>query len=545
MKFHLLLVSLFQCSLISASAAADAPSPNTPPSLLAEDSRLDRPVTVSKARIYLGELLADLSTQAHLSLSADGTKGPWDGIELTAIVKKRPLREVMEGLTQLLKHRRHLCAWRRSPGNGFMLGHSATFDAAAAATRHDLRERWATDVRTYHEISRLPDDLRATRASTRPELLPGSKIPHGKLDLFASLTPEQLNAVLRSTFVPIDSQNLSPRAREALALGESPSIPDPAIKPGFYVSWAEQDLAPILWLKGESGAAVNVVGGPGWDGHWLQNASEGWKGPLDPDAQDFLQRRVRMEKGLGTPVPKRTVAGWIKRVAEKQGLNTLTDQVYPRPRQNNVSAWMGSTPEQTMYAMALYAGSTWKKSGEIYLVRDKIAPVHLRGHLVSWSRIKSLRNSAQGNGEYLPFARLAELAELQPEQQGALSEEFPDASPGLLQNWGPLFRFYLYLDRSLQVRLTQPEGIPYRNAGLLARGALNEKVGDPRLLGQSVLEEHAREAMVYLSQQSAKEMPDNGPEREARKIVWEIRVPGGNPFQRKFIQKPRQPLQPE
>lgn len=127
----------------------------------------------------------------------------------------------------------------------------------------------------------------------------------------------------------------------------------------------------------------------------------------------------------------------------------------------------------------------------------------------------------------------------------ALSEEFPDASPGLLQNWRPLFRFYLNLDRPLQVQLSKPGGIPYRNAGLLARGALNEKVDDPRLLGQSVLEEHAREAVVCLSQQSAREMPNDGPEREARKVVWEIRVPGGNPFRRQFTQKPRQPLEPE
>jgi hypothetical protein len=47
-----------------------------PPKLFPEDARLSRKVTVARGRVYLGELLQDLSRQARVPLTVEDTKGP-------------------------------------------------------------------------------------------------------------------------------------------------------------------------------------------------------------------------------------------------------------------------------------------------------------------------------------------------------------------------------------------------------------------------------------------------------------------------------------
>ena len=55
---------------------------------MAKDQRLDRPVSLTGERVYLGELLETASTQAGVPLSADDRRSPVSGVVLTA--RRRP-----------------------------------------------------------------------------------------------------------------------------------------------------------------------------------------------------------------------------------------------------------------------------------------------------------------------------------------------------------------------------------------------------------------------------------------------------------------------
>lgn len=522
---------------------------------VSDDARLRKPVTVQRARVYLGELVETLAKQSRVRLTVSDAKGLVSGIELSVFVRRRALREVMSALTDLLSHPFDVWEWEaaKSDTPSYILKHQRDPEAAYQAARASILPRWAADLRTFYEIARSTGPEREARAAARPDLFPGGI--RGPADVLSCLQPAQIESLLRGADVTFSRSSLPPSIQGALDLGESGGTrigtgePPPPSTPGCYVTWDPSSLGPILWLRNESHSSLSVMGGSVWDAAWMGENLKGWSYPRSPEAQSYHERIARAEPGNGAAFPARTYYEWFKAAAEKQDLELIADLVYPRGSQTIRTAWLGATPEQTVLAFVARGLLTARVSGGIHLFRDRTAPVNPRRHLVGWGDIEKLRRTCGRNNGCLDLSALLFLAGLKPDQLIGLSEEFPDANTDTTGLWRPILAFFQNSSPAARAALQSEDGLPFRDTGLVARSSLLEvppTSNDVR--GIPLIESAPRQAVLSfrLERVEAKRDPVTqivkGPEK---RLVWEVRVPGATPHKRYFPQEARKPLKPE
>ena len=551
---RVLLVAVLLLSTLTSQSSAEPR--NAPPAErgappFPEDSRLSKEVSVDRARIYLGELAELLSRQGRVSLTVDDAKGAVSGIDLTVFLSGRPLRDVMTGLEELLSTRQDPWEWQRR-GNGYILRHQQSPEAATEAARREIQNRWAGDLQELYRVAKLPDTERLAGHAANPEIFPAAHLEGvgmGKLDLLAALNPTQVAELARGGRVEIDTSHLSARARQGLTLGVTGERPASA-PPAFYVKWDVTSLSPILWLSNGAGAS-NVCGGPGWDGAWLQSDNPGWKGFGAPDVQDLALRMIDQEEKLGSRVPDRTLPAWLMRAAVQQRFDILADHLYPRWNVTTSAAWMGVDRIDTLRIFVMRGHYVWREHGPIHLLRANLAGLHPRRHLVSWPEIRAMREAAAANDGYLDLPQLLHISALSPDQQFGLAEEFPDLKSNQahpLAEWSPILRFYAELDPRAQAQVRRTEGLRYADAGIVARGALEFAAGTPGeeikkddFRGRDLLARHPKDAAVRLRLESGVD-----PERKPyRTLVWEVEAPGEATVTRNYRLRPREPLLPE
>lgn len=566
--FRLALCTLVFFSAVALHAASGGSDTESPPAgLFPEDRRLAKTVRVSRPRVYLGELLEQLSDQSGVRLQAEDGKGPLDGVPLTALLRDRPVREVMAALAELLTTPYHRFEWRES-GRSYVLRHYPTFEEAASTARARLLADWDADVRFAYRLAGLPENARAPETAARPSLFGKAKPPHRYLRLLGKLTPSELDTVLRGTRVPLDPGKLGAADHEALKLGilgDAGGAVAKPVTPALYVAWDRREVGPVLWVRNHTGAAVSVVGGFAWDGRWLAGRETGWKGQTDPEAQELQQRRARNGGGVGTRVADATLPDWLKRAAGAHGVSILADPVLPRGGRNvSGAARLGVNAELTMLHIVLSAYASWKKKGEIHLLRDKTALVHPRDHLVPWKQIRGWRSVCTESEGYLRLESLAEMSELTSAQLEGLAEEFPDARANLVQQWRGILRFYSLLDRTARRKLLSESGLRYPDAGVVARAALTEAnpaerpapgPGEPPanaprppkrsdVRGLPLLAEFSNKAVLRLAFEKLR-IPGRDGQSERYMIKWTVTVPGERRHEARQFLTPRRPLQPE
>lgn len=540
------LITAFLCvMLLLRSAAADTPAP---PAQLRLDSRLDRPITVSRGRVYLGELLEELTRQSKVRLTLDKRVSRAGGIDLTVVLTRQPLRRVLTALEELLSHRYCKWEWRRAngSGNGYVLVAPTTFEGAADAARTAILSQWRRDLSTYLEIANLEEPDRSERAKQRPDLYPPSGF--SMFDLLRRLRPNDVDNLLKGVSTPLDRSKLTAEESNALRLGVSGDDAGLAGMAGFYVNWKPDAVAPTLWVRSGSYSA-STFGGMRWENPWLAANAPGWLQSTDPEVQSFRRLRSQGNPSAGSAISVSSLPDWAMKFAQSSGVNLIMDRI----TRSATTGWRGSNPEQTVAAFVLQGGLMAKKSGDIQLLRDRAAPVQARKSLVEWETIRSLRESAARNDGYLSLADLQKLSALQAEQLDQLAEEFPDAQPLPLTEWRPIFRFYETLLPNLQKRVTTTDGLPWREAGLVARACLFEVPDTHRVRGLALLEAQGRDASVSFRVEATKNAAEAAPPAEGRgrqvkpaprRMVWEVSVPG-QVLRRVFPSRPRQPLEPK
>jgi hypothetical protein len=512
----------------------------------AGDRRLDAPVSYIRPRVYLGEMVADLARETGVSLQVDDTRGPASGIHLSVALKRRPLRDVLDAVVTLLGHRDHVFEWQASgrPAR-YRLVHSATFEAASQAAMRRMMQRWSQDLALVHKTAGMKDEAREAQARARPDLFPGGDAQHGRLDVLARLSAAELGALLSGQFVPVDRAGLSERGRLALSLGlSSPPMGDRP--PGLRVRWQELHLGPVLWLGNGDGAEANMLGGAAWDGSWLQADGEGWQHRADATSQAFQQRRAARDPTVGKPAPDGEVYEWLKRLTQNYPDSFLYDATLAQPAGVAGGAWLGSTWGHCVSALVITNRAVAKEVGGITVIRHVTASVHPRRHLSPWKQVDELRQDAAAGDGYLSLDALRRLAGMGAEQRLALREEFPDAA--LAPVWLPAFAFLDRLTPEARRKLLSREGLPFGEAGLVARQALGE-ADDPAVaaLHLRLLAEAPREAVVSLRREIgvAPINPRNPSKpKEGPVWVWEVRV-GDRARATRLFQRPRQPLRPE
>ena len=517
---------------------------------------LNRKITLQRSRVYLGELLDDISRQAKVQLTVSRSRGPADGHHLSVFVSEQPLREVLEALCALFSHRHDVWEWRDDRRGGYALYHQRSSEAASAAMRNSVLQKWSADVTEYYRISRLPRAERERVAPTRDDLFPGPTVKSGVPDLFARLTPAQVASLIRGAEVILDPRGLDEEARKALTFGVSAAGPEERVgefrkfEPGFRVTWDPMAMGPILWLRNEGGSEQNVVGGWRWDAFWYREQGDGWRDAGHPLVQAFNDQRNK-KAAVGAPVAARSMADWMRLAAAKHRVNLLFDHTYPRGHQGAGQSWLGNTPEQTFCAMALNGGLVWKPHKRFHLLRDRTAIIHPRRHLLSWSAIRDLRKLADANAGHLSLETLQELVKLDAEQLEGLAEEFPDAAAERLEWWKPIFEFEEHLDVEPRRRLATEAGVPLRETGLVARSALGQ---EPDLRGTrnlKLLQERFGSVLVSLRQETyrgtARSRNGERPAKDddLRRLVWEAWVPEAPRHRREFQLYKRRPLLPD
>ncbi len=542
--------SVWLLLLCGSPALAEDPRP----ALFPQDQRLDRKITLQKWRVYLGEFLELLSARSGVPLKVDTAKAPVDGIELSVCLRDQPVREVMGALVGLLEQKANRWEWQANQeGTRYTLRYQRSPAETVAAARKAVAEEWARDVREFYATARLVEPARAERAALRPDLFPQGMLASGRPDLLAALSPEQLEAVLRGTRVTFDPNRLPPTQRRALSLGISGELAGGGKQAAFLVRWDEDRPGPILWLENGNGTSASVVGGVRWDRNWMRRELAGWITQYSDGVYEFHQQRQKqpLDPDLGRPLTgdALTVFEWLKQLSEIQPLNFLADPVIPSGGGTFGGAWIGRTVEQSMQALVFSTGLVEKRHGSIHLLRHRSAGVNPRSGLVSWSFIRKLRETAKRHDGYLDPATLAELSRLREPQLHSLAGEFPSADYTLLRPFRGVCRFLDALTPETRARLTRPEGLPFRDAGMVARAALAEDP-DPRSQQElELLTARGNDASVALrletrERRSARLPPDAPPQRVPL-VIWEVRVPGEQPLRRGFALSRRTPLRPE
>jgi hypothetical protein len=171
-----------------------------------------------------------------------------------------------------------------------------------------------------------------------------------------------------------------------------------------------------------------------------------------------------------------------------------------------------------------------RQDSGIFLYRHAAAIVDPRAHLLPWPRIAALRKACEADG-LLRVADIALLGTLTAEQCAGLAEEFPAAEPTRLGHWGGVLAFYRALEPAARARLGA--GLPFREAGLFARQGLLRTPDRQNVSAAALLDRHGARAVVSLVEETA---------GEARRIAWEVRVPGEPPHRRTFAVARRRPF---
>jgi hypothetical protein len=418
---------------------------------------------------------------------------------------------------------------------------------AAAAARAAVLSQWRRDLSTYIEIANLEEPDRSERVKQRPDLYPPSGF--GMFDLLRRISPNDVDNLLKGGSAPLDRSKLSAGESNALRLGVAGDDAGLAGVAGFYVNWTPDAVAPTLWVRSGSYSA-STLGGARWENPWLASNSPDWLQSTDPEVQNFRRLRSQGNPSAGSAINVASLPDWAIKFAQTAGVNLIMDRI----TRSTTTGWRGSNPEQTVAAFVLQGGMMAKKSGDIQLLRDRAAPVQARKGLIEWETIRSLRESADRNDGYLSLEDLQKISALQGEQLDQLAEEFPDAQPLPLAEWRPIFRFYENLLPDLQKRAATTDGLPWRQAGLVARACLFEVPDTHQVRGLALLEAQGRDASVSFRVEATKSaqepaLPAEGrPGRQIkpapRRMVWEVSVPG-QVLRRVFPSRPRQPLEPK
>jgi len=513
--------------------------------LFPTDGRLARRLDVDRGRVYLGELLETLARETGVPLAADAGSAPADGLDLTVVVRSRPLREVMAGLEGLLTTRFNQWEWQRAGARGYVLRSQRRLEDAAQAARQDLFTRWSADLRTYCEIARLAEPARTQRAQARRDLFPGGQVDGRLMTLVATLAPDQVAALLRGVPVALDERRLPTEAARALA-----GLPPPGSGGGtadFRVTWEGDQACPVLWVRSGE-VSVSTLGSFVWEDSWLGRACEGWSRVTDADVQEHLRRQVARDPALGQPLRAANLPEWVATVARRQGSDVLA----VLGGSGEQSGWLGRTPDDTARALVLRGRLMTRRLDGLLLVRRRTFPTDAQRHATPWARVRELRRGVERNGGYLTLSHLLGLSELRTDQLTGLQEEFPGAEPRLIGAWRPILRFEANLTPANRERLRRAAGLPFREAGLLARAALLDEVDTDNVRNLPLLQTQARQVLLRLWEEAVEvperrraDVRDAPPApRHAQQAVWQAWVPDGPVHRRAYRQEPRRPLVP-
>ncbi len=485
-----------------------------------------RTVTISRPRIYLGELLEVVSQQVGVSVSADEERWPLGGIPLTLRADGVPASRLLAAVRETLNTPYNAMEWRpaRDGEPGALLRAQRSAADAAGVARRDLLDSFRRGVRRIWQAARKPDGAREIDLRGMTGFFPGTKdpLPQHHLDVLAAIRSAELEEMLQGGRVTLSAHRISARGR-----GTLPQTPaDPAAQGdgepsfSFHLEFGPAYLGPVLWLSNEAGARTNLLGGAGWDRKWINDELKDWIYVDHPTVRDLQARiRARDPGSAGKPIQVQRPADWAVRFAELQKTPVLADLVNAQANTVAPTARLGASPDITARMMVLDMDVMHRTLKECFLFRHVTALTDDRPSLVRWRTIRSLRKAARDNAGFLDLDSLALLVSLTPAQARGLVWDFPDAHPDKLGPWVAPLLLHDNLTPAAQRRLSLEEGIRWSDAGLVARAAFLGVPDRDDRFGGMALRSPTPDTRVRLRIEAAPVDPVRG---ESKVLTWTV-----------------------
>jgi hypothetical protein len=451
-----------------------------------DDPRLERPVTVLRARVRVGELLDRLSTYSGVALSAgdrgDGASDP----EVAVFAEKVRLGDLMNAIWSLVSYQGAEWHWSRTgraPGFRYQLERPAAAQLLGARLREQLQADFeAQAARMVDAIDLPPEQLRLLegRDPGLDSLIGNDRLGFGDrnrggLRLFRDvLTSEQQIRVLRgheAARVPFGELPQSGQAwvRDLWAqTGVQESLDGGPFQPVPVPSWVEfradrldGEMTPALFILPEKLGGYAYVGGKPFEDWYQRKLQELWMLPGDTRADDAGGRRVPTP--VSQPAPRSgegILAYRLEQLARASDLPVMARLPYNERNVKDPRPPYGSTVQgylQPLWSTLPHLGSKWRHG--VLLVA--FHPWFLPGEddtLVPWGLVKHLRQAERDAGGLLTLDDLAAAAAALTEGQlNRLGREF--AAMTFVARWRDLFGLY-QASPAAREHLASPAGMP-------------------------------------------------------------------------------------
>lgn len=404
-------------------------------SVLANESRLSKPVSFQARRIHLGELLDRIGEATGTRLTADDRLEPVSGFELTLLVRKRPARELLEALPRLYSFPPDRWYWTREKEDQYLLRHTQT-RAALQATRREYAKEFLVHAWRRHAEFFAHPEKQAALAAADPELrtIADPRFfarQRGFFSFMEGLQEADVRQILNGRRLDFPMDRLSPQQRDFVreeyvrhkVPGNPDAVPLEQLEKVTLYSSPGADGTICLDL-GPSVGAYGVLGGS-----WLQQAQDAWRlrtwqgagedrtaGNLEIPARGEVVAPQQLQLS-GIPLDEA-----LLRLGKLGRIDLLFDRSAGEAR---ADFGLGG-PLQEVLANLGRTYLDWKHWAPFYLFRHQAWDTTPTEKFVPWPVVRDLRKSAEENHGYLRAEDWSRLAALNKEQLSYLEKEFPD-----------------------------------------------------------------------------------------------------------------------
>lgn len=421
---------------------------------------LDKPLTLSLKKVYVGELVELVQRETGVRLQVSDRIAPISGYELAVRVEALPARELLKGIPRLFSFPPDRWYWARE-GKGTaqrLVLHNTAPAAAVLEARRRVLEQFILDQRKRNlAFAALPPAQREQQARDDPEFAPLHLQFERFVDWFsfiAEATDEELRGILRGRQIVIPVDRLSERQRafirQEFARAGRPNDRLDSVR--IYGHLDEASPSVIVKLGPLGGPAV--LGGRSSRQaaeRWIQRnwvtgdeTVEAGEGAVPAAGADFKPEDLRVQND--------SQASLAFKIGRLGGRNVLVDRSLP----GAFTAYFRlEGPRAAVLNHLSEIGMLWKRRDPLLYFR----PGRLcatRSGAVPWLLRKELRAACAHQGGYLGTPEYLRLAHLSQDQLKDLEQEFPQVA--FLSLYQPLIRVIAAMTEMERAAIARAEG---------------------------------------------------------------------------------------
>jgi len=481
-------VSFCLLALLTAAVASAAPEQRVRTGEsragLDKDPRLARPISVSRYRMYLGELLERITRETGVSLETDERNQPLSGYELALVVHERPAWEVLDASARMYAYPPERWYWSKTTRNG-----AATYtlhNTLKAADLLRLREQQGVsfvldDFRRKRYFYSLAAPQRASAVLVDPSLKPSDNSQvEGAFSFLGALPEARVRAIIQGSPLTLPADRFTPQQRRYLVdtyeQHNARERSNPEVlegkRPPFELRADEVTEAMVVHDDSMGGlfavtlklgnTSAPLLGGFSLLKALREQPSAAWRltdelAPAPAQVVPVPGLKARLDMlGIQNDSPDR--------VLERLGQAGKLNLVYDRPVMRTFLFYRvygvkleGELPD----VLKRLEGQNliWKRKEPFFGFRLADLLGNRRDVLVPWPQMRRLRETVRASKGYLNVEALLQLTALRPEQQEYLRTDYADLSR-YLQEAEPisLLQFAASMDATTRAGLSAPTG---------------------------------------------------------------------------------------